>query len=315
MNDQPLVSIIIPSYNHAQYIATAIDSVLAQTYPNIELIVIDDGSADESHQVIQRYADHPQVTAILNSENGGQGRVINTALGLAKGDFVGLLPSDDWYLPHKTALQVAKFLESGPEVGVVYAAGQRFFEDTGETLDVRLPVHTGWVADKLITEGNFVYPLTPLYRRAAFEKAMFEETFKAEGEAIFVRLALLFQFAYVDEVVAVMRDHSYNIGKDAEVMYDQIRLYWEWFFAQPNLPENIRSLKPVAMERLNRIKGLQFIADKRNFTKGRRCLVAAIRARPANLLNPRIAASLALSILPASLANMVLDCVKERPKV
>lgn len=307
MSDHPLVSVIIPSYNHARYVAGAIESVLAQTYPNLELIVIDDGSKDNSHEVISGYADDPRVTVILNTENRGQSYVINRALEMAKGEFISLLPSDDWYLPRKTELQVAKFFESGLDIGVVYAAGERFFEDTGESKRVILPIHTGWIAEKLIREGNFVYPVTPLFRREVFAKAPPHEGFKAEGEAVYLRIALHYQFEYVDEVVAVMRDHNFNIGKNVGVMYDQLAQYWDWFFDLPEVPDGIKRLKPVAIEKMNRVKGLQFIGDKRDFRRGRRCLLAAVRSNPVLLVKPKILAGLVISLLPAPLANYLLD--------
>ena len=143
MTDLPLVTVIIPSYNHAQYIENAIQSVLDQTYQNLELIVVDDGSQDQSHAVISKFSNHPKITTILNKQNKGQSSVLNQAIRLAKGKYISLLPSDDWYLPHKTAVQVAKFETCGDEVGAVYAAGARFFEDTGETQNVkwRVPCH------------------------------------------------------------------------------------------------------------------------------------------------------------------------------
>src|SRR6056297_934697 len=123
MIDNPLVSVIIPSYNHAQYIESAIESVLAQTYPNIELIIVDDGSSDNSHEVIRKYEEHPQISIILNKKNKGQSAVINQALATSSGKYIAILPSDDWFLPEKIALQVAKMEACDQEVGVVYAAG------------------------------------------------------------------------------------------------------------------------------------------------------------------------------------------------
>lgn len=304
----PLVSIIIPSYNHARYIGNAIESVLAQTYPNIELIVVDDGSKDNSHDVIRSYAEKdPRIVAILNEQNRGQSYVFNRALEVAKGEFVSLLPSDDWYLPRKTEAQVAKFLASPDSVGVVYCRGQRFFEDTGEYRDVKLPVYTGWVADKFITWGPFVYPVTPLFRRAVFDKAPMDERYKAEGEAVYIRIAIHYQFEFVDEVLAVMRDHTYNIGKNVDVMYDEVYAYWEDFFRRPEVPQHLRALRKQRMERLHRVKGMQFIGERRNFAKGRQCLWRAVKEKPALLLQPKFAAALSLSHMPATVANLVLD--------
>ena len=304
---RPLVSVIIPSYNHAQYIETAIESVLGQTYSNLELIIVDDGSSDNSHEVIRKYESDPRVTAILNSENRGQSYVFNRALEVAQGDFVSLLPSDDWYLPEKTERQVGKFLQSDPSVGVVYCRGQRYFEDTKEYRNVKLPVFTGWVADKFISWGAFVYPVTPLFRRSVFDDSPMDERFKAEGEAVYIRIAINYQFEFVDAYLAVMRDHTYNIGKNVEIMYDEVYAYWDDFFRRPEIPDYLRQMRQSRMERLHRVKGMQFIGERRNFAKGRECLSRAIREKPSLLFRPKFAGALALTYLPNKLANLLLD--------
>lgn len=307
MTDLPLVSVIIPSYNHAQYIDTAIKSVLNQTYSNLELIIVDDGSTDGSPEVIRKYSDHPRVKIILNEENKGQSAVFNQGLEISKGEFISLLPSDDWYYPHKTSVQIEKFSQSDNKTGVVYSFGERFFEDTDETIIVNHPPHTGWIAEKLILKGIFIYPVTPMFRREVFEKIQMNESFKAEGEAVYIRIAIHYKFEFVDSVVAVMRDHSYNIGKNTEVMYNEIKNYWNWFFSQPNLPENIRNIKETAYEKLYSIKGMQFIGSDRNFRRGRECLIEAIKINPRLIMKPKIFASLIISCMPVSLANYCVD--------
>lgn len=304
---RPLVTTVIPSFNHARYIRTAIESVLNQTYENIELIVVDDGSKDESHSIIREYQDHPKVKMILNAENRGQSAVLNQALAIAQGKYVALLPSDDWFLPEKTAFQVAKMESCDDDVGVVYAAGARYFEDTGETVNVDLPVRTGWIARDLIEIGNFIYPVTPLYRRAVFDKVRPSEQFKAEGEAIHLRIALHYRYEYVDEVLAVMRDHSYNTGKDAVLMHGELSSFWEWYFELDDLPQELRKLKNVVFSKFNRSKGLQLIADKRLFKEGRSCLLRAVAYDFRAAFGFRVISAFTLTLIPRSWANAVLD--------
>ena len=125
---KPLVSVIMPSYNHAQYIETAIKSVLEQTYSNIELIINDDGSTDDTHNVLKKYINDDRIVVILNKENRNQAVVLNESIDISKGEYIGILPSDDWYLPKKIELQVEKFCNVSQKVGVVYGAGQRRLE-------------------------------------------------------------------------------------------------------------------------------------------------------------------------------------------
>ena len=231
-----LVSVIIPSYNHARYIERAIDSVLAQTYTPIELIVVDDGSRDGSPERIAALAQKHGFRAVLNPQNRGQSYVVNQALNLARGEFVCFLPSDDWYLPDKTRLQVEHFGKCGARTGVVYGHGARYFEDSGREEPVVLPLHRGDVLRPLVEWGNFVYPVTPLFRRECFERVRFDESYRAEGEAIYLKLAMHYDFDYVEDTVAVMRDHPANTGKDVELMYRENQRYWEAFFELPELP-------------------------------------------------------------------------------
>jgi alpha-1,3-rhamnosyltransferase len=315
MTDLPLVSVIIPSYNHAQYIETAIESVLNQTYSNLELIIVDDGSKDGSPEIIEKYSGHPRVTTILNEENKGQSAVFNQGLEISKGEFISLLPSDDWYHPHKTAVQIEKFIQSDEETGVVYSFGERFFEDTDEIIPVKNTPYTGWIADKLILKGIFIYPVTPIFRREVFDKVMMNESFRAEGEAIYIRIALHYKFEFVDSIVAVMRDHSYNIGKNTDVMFDEIKNYWDWFFSQPDIPENIQSIKNLAYENLYKIKGMQFIGSERNFLKGRKCLTEAIKINPWLITKPKVISALLISYLPGKLANYIVLLYNNKNKL
>ncbi len=109
---QPLVSIIIDNYNYANFVHKAIESALDQTYPNIEVIVVDDGSTDESWNIITSYAD--RVLAI-RKENGGQSSALNAGFAASNGDIICFLDSDDIFLPNKIARIIELFED--PDIG------------------------------------------------------------------------------------------------------------------------------------------------------------------------------------------------------
>lgn len=311
--DPPLVSVVIPVYNHAAYVDQAIESVLAQTYPNIELIVIDDGSKDASPQVLEKYAGRDRFTVIINQQNRGQSAVYNQALSLAKGEFVCMLPSDDWFLPRKIALQVARFAECGPKVGVVYGRGERYYEDEDVTRPVDLPMLRGDVLGFLLERGNFIYPVTPMMRTECFRKVRPDESFTAEGEAIYMRLAMYWRFDYVDEVVAVMRDHPGNTGNRIRMLYRELLRYMEMVFDHPDLPDWARGLKTRRLADIHLTKGMQFIGEAREFAEGRAALLHALRLRPTLALRPRALAALVLTCLPSPLANRIADKAVRSP--
>jgi glycosyltransferase involved in cell wall biosynthesis len=112
----PLVSVIIDNYNYARYLRQAIDSALAQTYSNFELIVVDDGSTDESRQIIRDYGD--RITPLLK-DNGGQGSAFNAGFALSRGELVCFLDSDDMWLPEKLA-ETVLLSQRHPEAQVLF---------------------------------------------------------------------------------------------------------------------------------------------------------------------------------------------------
>jgi len=116
----PVVSVVMPAYNAAAYLADAIESVLAQTFPDFELIVVDDGSTDQTAAVARRLASRDRRARIVSTANGGPANARNAALGIARGRFVALLDSDDVMRPHCLATQIG-LLESNPEASIATA--------------------------------------------------------------------------------------------------------------------------------------------------------------------------------------------------
>jgi glycosyltransferase involved in cell wall biosynthesis len=104
----PLVSVVIPTYNRAVYLVEALDSVLRQAYPNLDLIVVDDGSNDHTGQVLKPYQGQIK---LLYQANKGVSAARNLGISAAKGELIAFLDSDDYWLPQKLAIQVAFFLE------------------------------------------------------------------------------------------------------------------------------------------------------------------------------------------------------------
>ncbi len=303
----PKVTVIIPSYNHAEYIDDAIASVLAQDYENLDLVVVDDGSNDGTRDVLKKYKGREGVKIILNDVNKGQGAVINQALKVSEGEFVCFLPSDDWFLPGKISHQVNKFYEVSGDVGVVYGKGYRFYIDTNEMRSVDLPVYKGNVLERLILEPNFVYPVTPMFRRECFDVFPFDESYIAEGEAIYLKLATRYKFDYVDEYLAVMRDHSRNTGKKIGVMYrDNVR-YWTEFLSSDLLPDRLKKMSSVPLLRIHCLKGIESVMIDKDFEMGREAILSAIKIKPSVIVDYRLASALVLSILPPSFSAKVVD--------
>lgn len=114
--NKPLVTALINTYNYARYLPSAIDSVLNQTYPHIEIIVVDDGSTDHTQDVLAHYADRVQA---IRTENGGQGHAFNVGIAAARGELLMLLDADDMWLPGKVERMV-EFAAMRPYAAMLY---------------------------------------------------------------------------------------------------------------------------------------------------------------------------------------------------
>jgi glycosyltransferase involved in cell wall biosynthesis len=213
-----LVSVIIPTYNRAAYIEEAIRSVLAQTYPSVEIIVADDGSTDNTQQVVAGFGD--AVTYVSLPHRGQPAATRNGGLRVARGEFVAFLDSDDLFFPGKLATQVAAF-EAHPEAGLVYSNAYFFRDDPSEptvhALD-GLPRPSGDAFPDLL-RGNFLAPQAVLMRRACLDEVgVFDEDpefFAVEDYDLFMRVSAKFTVVYVPGDVAAMRRHSQSISRDA----------------------------------------------------------------------------------------------------
>ena len=125
-----LISVIIPAYNHAKYLSEAIQSVLNQTYQNFEILIVDDGSTDNTRQVVQNYTD--QRIKYIYQENRGLAASRNAGLRVTQGEYVAFLDADDIFLPHKLEVQLDWF-EAHPSCGMVFS-GFYFMNDRGEPI-------------------------------------------------------------------------------------------------------------------------------------------------------------------------------------
>src|SRR5882724_1252462 len=176
MFHRPKVSVCIPSFNHARFLPAAIDSALAQTYRDFEIVIVDDGSTDESLSIAEAYAaKYPSYVRVLTHpghRNLGIAKTSNLAMRSARGEFWSGLPSDDVLFPEKLELQVA-YLEAHPELGWVYSNAE-YIDEAGRSrpelglFGEDLSRHQNPV-EQLI-EQNVIPAMTILVRRELLER-------------------------------------------------------------------------------------------------------------------------------------------------
>jgi glycosyltransferase involved in cell wall biosynthesis len=163
----PAVSVVIPTYNRARTVGNAIQSVMAQTFGNWELLVIDDGSTDDTQGVVSAFRDKRLRFHRLD-RNRGQSAARNTGINLARGTYVSFLDSDDEWLPEKLAKEVAAFEAGGEAVGLVYC-GKELYDSDGHFLRQRLPTFEGDVYRRLL-DGDLIGSCS----RVALRKSVLE---------------------------------------------------------------------------------------------------------------------------------------------
>lgn len=215
--NRPLVSVIMPTYNAAAFVTETIESVLAQRYEPIELVVVDDASDDVTPEIVERYAQrHPDRIRFRRAgERKGPCRRRNDALDLADGSLIAWLDHDDLWAPDKTARQV-DVLEARPEVGLVYSGYEAFDSETREPVSWRDrdSEAEGDVLIPLFVRGCFVGSLTALFRREVLTRRnmRLREADFSFGDDYFLWLVLSLDWkvARIDEVLAYYRRHSEN---------------------------------------------------------------------------------------------------------
>jgi glycosyltransferase involved in cell wall biosynthesis len=165
------VSVIIPVYNGAEFVSLALDSALAQTYGNLEVIAVDDGSTDNTWEILNRYRARDSRVRVLRQQNGGVARARNYAIAEAKGKFIAPLDADDLWEPTKIERQVERMLEAGPGTGLVYSWWV-WIDPQGKVLD-RSPHWTiAGDAFEALLQMNFTGNASvPLFRKDCIEEA------------------------------------------------------------------------------------------------------------------------------------------------
>ena len=199
-----LVSVVIPVYNGARYLGEAIDSALAQTYRNFEIIVINDGPTDGSEEVAKGYGDKIRYTV---RENGGISAARNTGIAMAKGNYFALLDSDDIWEKNKLKLQIQAF-ESDSSLDVVYGLVKQFVSPEIEQKNTKNADKIGVLMQGCITSAIIIK------RASFFRVGSFETAYKvAEFVDWFIRAKDMgLRFNMVNELVALRRIHDANQG-------------------------------------------------------------------------------------------------------
>jgi glycosyltransferase involved in cell wall biosynthesis len=243
---KPVFSVVIPAYNNAEYLPDAINSVLDQSYENLELIVVDDASPDNAANVIQSFS-NPRLKYIKHEVNQGLSAARNTGMLNASGDYIALLDGDDYFHPDNLKLH-AEFLEAHPDVGVTYNARFELNHSAKTIRDLwRPPAEVG------LQELVFGFPFGPsdmvVSRDWALRVNMFDPYYVYVGEDLDFncRLALAgCKFGSVNRALNYRRYHSNRIISNIRYFVDSTFRALRAAFEDPRCPQEVLALREQA---------------------------------------------------------------------
>jgi glycosyltransferase involved in cell wall biosynthesis len=200
---QPLVTIVTPSYNQGPFIRATIESVLAQDYPNIEYIIMDGGSHDETAAIAKEYAGK---LVFISEKDRGQSHAINKGFRMARGQIVSWLNSDDVILPGAVTRAVQAF-ERNPAAGAVY--GEGYLIDADGKVTARFPATEPFNLWKLIYLSDYILQQTVYIRRAVLDDVGFldEQLHWGLDWDLFIRIGKKYHMEYIPHMMGCLREY------------------------------------------------------------------------------------------------------------
>jgi glycosyltransferase involved in cell wall biosynthesis len=252
----PKVSVIIPAYNSSAWIRECINSVLRQSYPNLEIIVVDDGSRDSTPEILREFDGKIRV---LQQEHVGIGAARNAGIGQAEGEFLAFLDSDDVWVEEKMAKQV-EFLLNNPQYCVIYSDASEF-DDSGTHKRTFFENFPSLASDEDIAENMVLRRAIPLTSTVAVRGEFLRryglrfhpKASCAEDLSLFLEIYLhAGKFGRLDEPLARRRLHSANSSGDHyNRFFQRIAVYGDMLRRYPDAPPRTRKLLRAGLRDAN----------------------------------------------------------------
>ena len=279
------VSVVIPSYNSARYVVTAVESVLGQTFRDYEILVVDDGSTDDTKEVLSKYGESIRY---LYKPNGGVSSARNYGIEKARGKYVALLDADDFWMPEKLAKQIA-VLEADENIGLCYASTEKVdenmqtvigyieadsYEDYCEALLLNLNIVAGSCSSAIVR------------RDVAQQTNGFDAEFSTCADwEYWLRLSLLTKFAPVSEYLVKYRVVAGSMSSDPFVSKRDTEGVLKKFFALTNLPEKYKKLEKKSLSNNLMVVSGEFLHNGK-IVESLSCMWKSLRLYPQNILRP-----------------------------
>lgn len=281
LDEQPLVSVVIATYNMGQYLPMAVRSVLDGDYQSIEVIIIDDGSQDGTKDQLGDLINDPRVNYIYQ-DNAGQPKAKNAGVKIAKGEFIAFCDADDAWRSDKLSKQLPLFAD--PEVGVVYTEVS-YIDQHGNAYSKPIPYerHSGWVAEKVLLK-NFIPFGTAVVRKSCFDDVgLFDESIQMGIDwDLWLRCSLSWKFQYVSDATYIYREWDGQMSTNYQGRYQSAFHILDKF--EKNYGDQIsrRALKAARAD--NYIsKGITYYENEHSFAEPLGFLFEGLIIDPVNI--------------------------------
>jgi glycosyltransferase involved in cell wall biosynthesis len=273
IKNKPTVSIIIPTYNRRQLIARSIKSVLNQTYRDFELIIVDDGSTDDTSEVVAGFNDE-RIRYIRCEENRGEAAARNMGIKVARCVYIAYQDSDDEWLPEKLARQMELLEDAPPQLGVIYTG----FWKTENHRRIYIPF--SWVNQKNgdihqeLLKGNFIGSPVVLIKKECFDRVgLFDERLRNLVDwEMWLRISKCYHFKYINEPLVIAHYHSDNVSSNHRAFIEALESVLEKY------SDEFASDKKLLAKHWINIGNL--LVAKGETKKGRRYIIDALRLYP-----------------------------------
>lgn len=214
------VSIIMPVYNGEKFLEEAIQSILHQTYQHWELLIINDGSTDKTHHIIQKYLSDTRITYIHKSKNDGIVKALNDGIDAAKGKYIARMDADDISLPNRLEKQF-HFLEKNPDVVV---CGSNYYTLKGNKRNIIRVAHAdAYLKTQLFFSTPFCHPTVMMNKSKAGKELLYKEEFRhAEDYELWTRLAFKGKFHIMEDALYVYRDHPNQVSYEQQAIQKRL---------------------------------------------------------------------------------------------
>lgn len=297
----PRVSVVIPAYNSAAKVKQAIESVLAQTYNDFEIVVIDDGSTDNTESIVRAFGDR---VLYFRQENQGAGAARNSGIWKSRGEYIAFLDSDDLWSAEKLSVQVP-LLENDPELGLVYSDWAVVSENGGvdPSFLARVPSASGYVFDQLVQWGFILTSGVVVRRKCLEDVGDFDNSLSiAQDYDLWLRISYRWKVALVDKALVTKRNWNGSLSSNLpKTAVERIALYEKTL-------RNLTDMLPRSRRIVRRQLAINYWDvgyhhfDQFQFKEARKKFLSSLRN---DWTNGKALGYLAASFLPPSIAKTV----------